>query len=123
MVKYCIMCGKQRNGLAVADDSVLEAMRWFKRNVTKNEQKNALVVCKECYQNYAKARSRYTSRRALYLIIGGAFLVMAILISFSLVAIIAGVAVVIIMYFVSLLNYIPDLKIYADKANAEKNKA
>ncbi|EQD59708.1 hypothetical protein B1B_08080, partial [mine drainage metagenome] len=35
-------------------DYVIGAIRWFKKNVTKNEKGHALVVCKACYPAYKK---------------------------------------------------------------------
>ncbi|MEM0201624.1 MAG: hypothetical protein QXR73_00395 [Candidatus Micrarchaeaceae archaeon] len=106
----CIICGKELNGLEVKDDYVIKAMRWFKRNVTHNEKNYRLVVCKDCYVRYKKARDSYNSKTVSYLAIGVIFAALLIITGRSLGAVVAGIAIIILMYALSLLSYMPGLK-------------
>ncbi|MEM0154585.1 MAG: hypothetical protein QW814_01995 [Methanothrix sp.] len=106
----CIICGKELNGLEVKDDYVIKSMRWFKRNVTHNEKNYRLVVCKDCYVKYKKARDSYNSKTISYLAIGVIFAALLIITGRSLGAVVAGIAIIILMYALSLLSYMPGLK-------------
>jgi hypothetical protein len=110
MEGYCIICGKQKQGIEVEEGNIIKAIRWLKRNVTKNEKGNKLVVCKECYPKYKKYRTRFERRLALYLILGVLFLVFGLMLSFRVETLILGLFVVLLMYFFALLNYMPKLK-------------
>ncbi len=106
----CIICGKELNGLEVKEDYVINAMRWFKRNVTHNEKNYRLVVCKDCYVKYKKARDSYNSKTVSYLAIGVIFAALLIITGRSIGAVAAGAAIIILMYCLSLLSYMPGLK-------------
>lgn len=124
MPTYCIICGKSRTGLLVEEDYIINALRWFKRNVTKDEQKNKLVVCKEDYATYNKNRKRYLSRQALYLGIGVIFLLITIAISFSsgkFGGILFGLFCLLVLFLISLLNYTPALKIGDQNLSSNKH--
>lgn len=122
MPTYCIICGKQKTGIPVENDYVLDMLKWFKRNVTKNEQKNRLVVCKEDYAAYKKSRDRYIFRTALYLTIGGLFLILGLVISFSLATFLTGAGLLIFLYLLSLLNYTPKLRLEEQNAQSKKSQ-
>ncbi|MCL4387559.1 hypothetical protein M1567_00175 [Candidatus Marsarchaeota archaeon] len=113
----CIICGKELNGLEVKEDNVIRAMRWFKRNVTHNEKNYRLVVCKDCYVKYKKARDSYNSKTVSYLAIGVIFAALLIITGRSLGALAAGIAIIILMYALSLLSYMPGLKQQAKGAS------
>ncbi|QRF74330.1 hypothetical protein Micr_00866 [Candidatus Micrarchaeum sp.] len=106
----CIICGKELNGLEVKDDYVIKSLRWFKHNVTHNEKNYRLVVCKDCYVKYKKARDSYNSKTVSYLAIGVIFAALLIITGRSLGAVAAGIAIIILMYALSLLSYMPGLK-------------
>ncbi|MGC8710347.1 MAG: hypothetical protein ACP5RF_01930 [Candidatus Micrarchaeia archaeon] len=114
---YCIICGKKKYGTEVEEGNVIKIIRWLKKNVTKNEKGNRLVVCSECYPKYTKYRSRFEKRLALYLILGILFLAFGLLLSFKLDTFILGLFVILLMYFFALLNYMPKLK---EAKSAEK---
>ena len=63
---YCIVCGKEKKGIEIEYDIVIKGIRWFKRNVTKNEKNNVLVVCSSCYSLYKKSRDKFELRERLY---------------------------------------------------------
>ncbi len=115
MAIYCIICGKQKRGLPVKNDHVLEALRLFKRNITRNEQGNKLVVCKEDYLAYKKKREKYTSRQTLYIAIGVIFMILGLLVSISLSTILLSIFVIAVLYTLSLINYTPALDIKTDE--------
>ena len=115
----CIICGERRDGIKVADDHVLRALRWFKTNVTRNVKNNELVVCKGCYPKYSKSRKRYTGRRAAYITLGALFLIFSIAVSVgsaNALAIVAGIIIMVLMYLLSLVSYTPALQF--EKKNA-----
>ena len=122
---YCIICGKKKEGIKVADDHVLKTLRWFKTNVTKNVQNNTLVVCKTCYPQYSKQRKKYVSRRTAYVALGIIFLMLSVIISSGawLTALSIGIFIVILLYALSLINYMPDLQLNrADKKRGSRKR-
>lgn len=110
---YCIICGKKKDGIKVADDHILKALRWFKTNVTKNVRNNTLVVCKACYPQYSKRRKKYVNRRTAYVALGIIFLILSVIISFRawLTALSVGTFIVVLLYVLSLINYMPGLRL------------
>ena len=121
---YCIICGKQKNGVKVADDHVLKALRWFKTNVTKDVKNNVLVVCKACYPQYSKMRKKYESRRTAYITLGVLFLAFSLIISMGawLTAISVGIIIVALLYLLSLINYVPGLQLNKNTGKSSAKK-
>ncbi|MGC8648787.1 MAG: hypothetical protein ACP5UN_01025 [Candidatus Micrarchaeia archaeon] len=108
----CIMCGEAKDGLEVNEDFVIYIMRWFKRNITKNEKNYRLVVCKACYSKYYEERKKYEKRQALYLVLGILFAIILIIIGQNkLIALLYGLIIILFVYLLSLLTYIPSVKI------------
>lgn len=107
--RYCIICGEEKNGLPVKNDHVLEMIRWVKRNITRNEQGNELVVCRECYPKYSKLRSKSISRMGQFLVLGIVFAILFILVSPGVLSVVVGIIVVLLLYSFSLLTYMPAL--------------
>jgi len=106
----CIICGEKRPGLEVRNDHILESIRWFKRNVTKNEKGYHLIVCKECYRTYKKARDSYVRRQVLYTILGIVFAAFITVFSANrLEALLMGLGIIIFLYMLSLASYMPDI--------------
>ncbi len=122
MATYCIICGKQKNGIAIKDDRILDALRWFKKNVTRDEKGNKLVVCKEDYPAYRKRRDKYTSRQTLYVAIGVIFMILGLAASLSLSTLALGVLVIAVLYLLSLINYIPALDIKKEDKDVKEGK-
>ena len=112
---YCIMCGKEKNGIEVKEDNVIRAIRFLKKRVFRSEKRNRIVVCKECYENYKKHRKRYTRRQALYLALGVLFLIMVVFVGHSIYSVLVGMGMVLLLYLFSLLNYVPELNIIKDR--------
>ncbi len=110
---YCIICGKKKDGIMVADDHVLKTLRWFKENITKNVQNNTLVVCKTCYPQYSKQRKKYISRRTAYVALGILFLILSVIVSSGAwpTALSIGIFIVVLLYALSLINYMPGLRL------------
>ena len=116
MVKsYCIICGEEKNGLPIQNDMVLDAIRWFKQNVTKNEKGNRLVVCKECYPKYADRRKKFETRQATYLAIGIIFAALGLLFAFSLATLSVAILLIAFLYLLALLNYVPKVALPPQK--------
>jgi hypothetical protein len=109
--KGCIICGKEKDGFDVKEDYVIESMRWFKRNVTRNAKNYTIVVCKECVPQYRKLRARHVRSRSIYVGLGVIFTVTLLLASHgSLGALAYGIAMTVFLYLLSLLSYIPAVK-------------
>jgi hypothetical protein len=107
----CIICGLEKDGLEVKEDYVINAMRYFKKNITKNAKNYRLVVCKECFPKYDKARNSYVKKQISYVAIAVAFAVLLIIVAAgNLGAIVYGLAIIIFMYLLSLLSYTPGVK-------------
>jgi len=105
------MCGKERNGIEIKEDHVLAAVRWFKRNVTKDEKGNRIVVCRDCYPAYRKSRGAYESRQRLYLALGVVFLIVSLLLSPGAVTVLVSLLVLAVLYLFSLMSYTPKIGI------------
>ncbi|MDE1873662.1 MAG: hypothetical protein KGI04_00895 [Candidatus Micrarchaeota archaeon] len=107
----CIICGKEKRGIDVADDLVLDSIRWFKQNVTHNERGNRLVVCRECYPKYAASRKKFESRQRLYLGLGIVFALLNVTLSRTLASV--GISLLILLLFIcfSLMSYSPRINI------------
>jgi len=120
----CIICGERRSGLSVNEDNTIRFIRWFKRNITKNEKGYRLVVCKDDYQKYYKARKKFESRRALYLALGVVFTVLMLFVSQNKVwALVYGAIIIVFFYLLTYLTYMPSLKMPANvHLHAEKRK-
>ena len=113
----CIICGEKRDGLEVRDDHIIRAVRWFKKNVTKNERNHRLVVCRECFPKYTKARDGYQRKEIIYTTLGAVFLALLVVVSsFSLPAFAAGIAITFFMYLLSQLSYMPGVYMPVVKA-------
>lgn len=117
----CIICGEPKRGLAVREDYQIRTIRWFKKNVTRNERGYSLVVCKECYPKYRKAKDSYNKKQGIYLGIGVlfAFFLGAFSGSNILPAIAFGAVVIVFMYALAQLSYMPDI---VTKRDAKKGK-
>ncbi len=117
---YCILCGEKRGGVDVREDAVLQAMRWFKKEVLRKPvRKNRLVVCSSCYPGYKEQRKKYLSRQRTYLVLGVLFMVFGIVIA-GLRALPLSIGILLLLYLLSLLNYMPDLEIRQGKAKKRK---
>lgn len=109
----CIVCGKPKFGLKVERDHVIEAISWIKRNVTKNEMRSDLVVCKECFLKYKKERESYIRRQIIYVALGIVFTIALASLSGAKApfAIIYGLFLTLLLYLLSLLSYVPSVNI------------
>jgi hypothetical protein len=86
---------------------MIDVIRWWKR-MRKTEKSYRLVVCRECFDKYSKARQRYKRRQLECMILGIVFAAMLI-ISRPLQGALFGTAIVVFMYLVSQLNWVPAL--------------
>ncbi len=111
----CMYCGERKEGLEIREDYVIYALRWLKRNVTRNERGYRIVVCRDDYQKHAKARKRFEGRQKVYLALGLIFAITVILAGKNIVAVFYAIAVLIFIYLFSLLTYVPALSIAPGK--------
>jgi hypothetical protein len=95
----------------VEDDFVINSIRWFKRNVTRNEKNNRLVVCRECYPKYAAARRKFESRERLYIALGVVFAALNMIVARSLASLLVSAAVILLMLALAFLSYVPRISI------------
>lgn len=113
----CVICGEKKPGLRIQEDSVVRCMRWFNRKVLKKYRNYNLVVCKDCYIKYKKARRSYVRKQVAYLSIGVIFTIMLLIFSgWNLSALLYGAILTFFMYLLSLISYVPAL-------NAPENAA
>ena len=122
----CIICGERRDGLEVNEDhmlrfyrAVVHGMRYITGKQHLNKRKYKLVVCKACYIKYAKVRSAYMRRQALYIGIGLAFGVVLFVVSHRLSAIAYGAAITAFMYLLAQLSYMPGVVAPARRPNSD----
>jgi hypothetical protein len=107
----CIYCGRNVNGLPVIEDHVIHAVRLFKRNILHNEKGYRLVVCKEDFPKYSKAKEEYQKRQGRLVALGVVFaLVLIIFGPDKLTAVLDGIVVIVFTYLISLLGYTPSLQ-------------
>ncbi|MEM0200859.1 MAG: hypothetical protein QXD23_00440 [Candidatus Micrarchaeaceae archaeon] len=112
---YCIMCGEEKNGIEIKIDNVITSIRFIKKKLFHSEKNNKLVVCKNCYPNYTKNRKRYVSRQRLYIGLGVVFLIFSVLLAPNFGTFLIGLAVLLLLYLLSFLNYTPELLISSTK--------
>lgn len=121
---YCIICGEKKDGIEIREDYVIHAIRWFNRKVLRTpEKRNRIVVCSSCYPNYKTRRKKYLSRQRTYLVLGFLFMLFGVVIARNAQSFIIGVVVIIILYLLSLLSYLPDLGEKPKGEVKKRNKA
>jgi hypothetical protein len=108
---YCIVCEKEKKGIELQDDAVLGSLRWFKRNVTKNERGNRLVVCRDCYPSYKISRKKYEDRQRMYVVLGVLFGIVCMVVSPTLTSFLASMLILLLLLFLSILSYTPKISI------------
>jgi len=121
----CIICGEAKEGLPVEEDYIIATIRWINRSVFKKYRNHRLVVCKECYLKYSKQRERYVHKQITYIAIGVLFTLALFFVSYNPISLLYGIAVIVFMYALSLISYIPALNIKKPeiKKAATKNAA
>ncbi len=119
----CIICGKEKPGIPIKEDKVLDMIRWFKKNVTKDAKDNRLVVCKEDWPVYKKARGKFTTRRNLYIALGVLFVIIGNLVSFNAYTLLLTLGVLALFFVFSLFNYMPDVEIKGREGAARESRA
>jgi hypothetical protein len=108
----CIICGQEKDGIQIKEDNVIRAMRWFNRKIMKRERNFKLVVCKDCYMKYSKARKSYQKKQVTYLVIGVLFAALLIAVSEgNIFAVVYGLVIILVMYGLSLISYVPALDV------------
>jgi len=108
----CMICGKSKDGIEIAEDHVIRAMRWFKTNITKDAKGYRIVVCKDCMADYKKKRAKFTRRRLMYVGLGVIFTLSLLFVSQGRIlgVLVYGFAAIVFMYLLSLVSYMPALK-------------
>ena len=131
MARVCIICYKEKDGRAVADDAVIRAIRNVKTmlRVAKN---NELVVCAECMEAYKAKRAKYERDLAIHAAIGGLVLLLFILLplftsGFSLVSVLLGLLLFGLIMLLSVFSHCPKVggnaELHAAPHEAPKNAA
>lgn len=117
------MCGKAVDGIDVKNDYVIDAIRFFNRKILHKYRNYRLVVCKDCYIKYNKGRKGFVKKQAAYIGIGIIFAIFLMIGSGgNLVALFYGIIVIIFMYVLSLISYLPALKISDANKHISKNE-
>jgi hypothetical protein len=117
----CIMCGKEKDGLPVKEDWIIKSIRWVKHNITHSEKNYRLVVCKEDFLDYKKKRDSYERKQILYISIGIIFTVaLTITARGALGAIGVGIIIIIFMFLLAQLSYMPGVDLPTLKKKPSK---
>lgn len=112
----CIICGNKREGLEVLPDYILNTIRWVK-HLTRSERNYRLVVCRDCFERYRKLRERYQRRQAECLVLGLLFAV--VITAFNpMPGILFGIAVMLFLYLLAQLSWMPPLRMPETKKKA-----
>ncbi len=106
---YCMVCGKEKTGISVKEDYVIDFIRWFKKTVLRSESHNLLVVCEEDYPVYKKYRKRFVSRQRIYIVLGALFVIFGMIIAPFITTLLWMLALLLFLYLLSLINYVPAL--------------
>jgi hypothetical protein len=139
MATVCVICEKEKAGTPVYEDIIIRSIRRVKqgikgiiRRVAPSllpsapsilvPQNNKLVVCKGCAQEHAKRRANFEKWLIIYVGLGGLMAVVFLILSQSLMAVFAGVVILMFMAALALLSYWPSLEDAAPKARAGKRK-
>ncbi len=115
------MCGKEKNGLPVKEDVIIQSLRWVKRNITKNPKNFTLVVCKDDFLVYKKKRDSYERKMVMYVAIGIIFLAaLAAVSSQRLGAVGVGLLITLFLLLLAQLSYMPAVEMPAIKEKKQK---
>ena len=108
----CIICGQEKQGIPVETDWVIESIRWFKRNITRNERNYNLIVCRECYPKHNKLYNSFRNKQVFYIVLGLIFTFLLFFASrYNLLSLIPGIILTGFLYLLSLLSYTPKVKV------------
>ncbi len=109
----CIICGQNKPGLEVKEDYFIRWLRWLKKiGIIRTKTSYNPVVCKEDYPKYSKARRGFERRQMAYVILGVLFAALLLIAgSDKLLALLYGLILVIFMYLLSMLSYVPEVKV------------
>ena len=108
---YCIICGREKDGIEIEEDLQIAIIKWFKTHITKNVKNNRLVVCKECYPKYKEAYKRYKRREYLYIILWVLFFSFSLFLYPSLYSIMASLILGLLFLIIIILIEVPALKL------------
>ena len=117
-----MMCGKKKEGIEIEEDDVIRTIRWFNRKILRTpDRNNKIVICSDCYDKYKKYRKRYKSRQRTYIILGVLFAVFGIIVAQNkIVAVLLGIVIIVALYLLSFLSYMPELKLKPGAAGKKK---
>lgn len=104
----CVICAKDKKGVEVADDAIIEAIRGFKKKL-RVATGNKLVVCRECVPEQEKRRKKFEQS----LVTNGGFgIVIAVVLGLlgGLTGVLYGLLITVFLLFFALLVYWPSLK-------------
>ncbi len=132
----CILCGNEKPGIAIREDSILgvyrkvvHAFRTVTGRGALNNRNYHLVVCRDDYQKYRKMRSSYVRKEVTYVGIGIVFTALMMIVSPSkLLALLYGLILIAFLFLLAQVSYMPALDIpqeghAAEQANSTSGKA
>ncbi len=120
----CVICGEKKPGLQIRADNVVRCMRWFNRKVLKKYRNYRLVVCKDCYIRYKKARRSYVRKQAIYVSIGVIFTILLLIFSgWNFSALLYGAVLTFFMYLLSLISYVPAIDVPETAAHSRVKRS
>jgi hypothetical protein len=112
MPSVCIICHQERAGHAVADTTVIRAIRSVKATFGWATN-NRLVVCSECLPLHAQRRKAYERKQALYALFGLGLVGMAVGLplltgaGFNPISILFMILLAALVAALALLDYLP----------------
>ncbi|MCX8175017.1 MAG: hypothetical protein N3E51_02325 [Candidatus Micrarchaeota archaeon] len=126
MAKVCIICEKETDGSAVADDFVIRTIRAVKQRfgIAKN---NILVVCSSCMEEHRKRRERYERNLVMHVLVAAIILFAFVLLpvfttGFSVSALVLGILLAAIIIGLSIFSHHPKLAPETQKPKPEEKK-
>jgi len=105
----CVVCKKEKKGVRVEDDPVIEAIRGIKERLNISKR-NILVVCKECLPKAEEKRKRFERSVMTWGILAVLVAVLLLLISFSIQSLLLSVVTAVLFMLLALLSYFPKVE-------------
>jgi hypothetical protein len=105
----CVVCGKEKKGVRVEEDPVIETIRSIKERLNIST-KNTLVVCKECLPKAEEKRKRFERSVMTWGILAVLVAVLLLLISFSIQSFLLSIITALAFMLLSLLSYFPKVE-------------
>ncbi|MEM3555914.1 MAG: hypothetical protein QXF56_04320 [Candidatus Micrarchaeia archaeon] len=105
----CIVCQKEKKGLRVEDDPVIDTIRKIKEKLHASTG-NTLVVCKECLPKAEEKRRRFERTAMTWGVLAVLMAVLLLLISFSIQSLLLAIVMGVVFMLLALVSYYPKVE-------------